>query len=427
MSGETELSELAAENLAPVRAVRGGKQRRSLERRALITEAAIEVIASHGVAGLTHRLVAERANVSLAATTYHFDTKDDILAAASKMTLDGYVEAFQRAAARMQVEGGGPEAFRGLAIRLVRNAAQRDRSRTTCWAEILLDAHRHPASLQLARQWFDEIAAAWLGIARAAKVAEPEAAARSGIDLVIGLLFIVIGAGLDEKQVEAVLDQGADPLEAWHVEPHDRETDGSERISRKSAATRERILEATTELLISEGAGSVTFRSVAAHAGLTPAGPFYHFPTIAGLLAAAQERLFAQSKDRYRIVAATDSGGDLTVDRLIDRTATILVREVSAYAGNNLATYAIWIDADRRRELTPMIWSAIEDQYRAWQRMLGRIMAEPRAMDGMLAQSIFVGKLVRILATGSMVEDLALIRGEVARDLEAIAQGRFWL
>jgi len=57
---------------------RGSKQERSIARRGRIAEAAIEVLATHGVAGMTHRLVAQRACVSLAATTYYYNTKFDI-------------------------------------------------------------------------------------------------------------------------------------------------------------------------------------------------------------------------------------------------------------------------------------------------------------------------------------------------------------
>jgi DNA-binding transcriptional regulator YbjK len=51
-------------------------------RRALITEAALAVIARVGPDGLTHRLVAAEAGLPLAATTYWFASKEDIVRAA---------------------------------------------------------------------------------------------------------------------------------------------------------------------------------------------------------------------------------------------------------------------------------------------------------------------------------------------------------
>lgn len=50
-------------------------------RRERIARAAIEVVAVHGVEGLTHRRVAAAAGVPLGSTTYHYATLDDLLAA----------------------------------------------------------------------------------------------------------------------------------------------------------------------------------------------------------------------------------------------------------------------------------------------------------------------------------------------------------
>jgi AcrR family transcriptional regulator len=199
------------------------------------------------------------------------------------------------------------------------------------------------------------------------------------------------------------------------------------RHTRKSAETRERILSATVDTLITDGAGAVSYRSVAARAGLTAAAPFYHFLTIGALLCAAQQRLFAEAKERYRLGAAAEHGGAFDVERLIDRTATVFLREATEFSSEALASYAIWLAADRNADLRPMIWSMIADQHVAWQRVLGRLMPTQRPLDGLLAQAAFIGKLVRVLATGSATDDLALIRGELAYDLTAIIRGRFWL
>lgn len=406
--------------------IRGFKQERSIARRTLIAEAAIEVIADHGIAGLTHRLVAQRAGVSLAATTYYFDTRFDILAEASKLTLEGYSTALHDVAQRMRASAAQPDAFRRLAVRLVRSAAMRNRTRTKCWAEILLDARRHPESLTLARHWFAELEKIWLGIAAASDVGDLAATARSGIDHVLGMLFLTLALGLSENQIDAVLQEGADPLACWEVQSELSETQPTTGRSRKAAETRERIISATVDLLVSDGPGAITYRSIASRAALTPAGPFYYFPTIAGLLASAQQRLFAASKARYREVAGTDQGQMFTIERLVDRTAAVLLREATEFAGNNLAVYAIWIGADREPEIRPAIWSIIKDQHLAWQHILGRLMPDQRPLDALLAQALFVGKLVRLLATGSKLEDLALIRAEFSHDLGRLVHGEFW-
>ena len=47
-------------------------------RRERILDAAIEVIAEHGVAGTTHRLIAAAADVPLGSLTYHFASLADL-------------------------------------------------------------------------------------------------------------------------------------------------------------------------------------------------------------------------------------------------------------------------------------------------------------------------------------------------------------
>ncbi|MFH5775492.1 TetR/AcrR family transcriptional regulator [Paracoccus sp. NGMCC 1.201697] len=55
------------------------KRRYDPDRRDRIIDAALDVIAARGVAGTTHRRVAEAANVPLGSMTYHFAGIDDLL------------------------------------------------------------------------------------------------------------------------------------------------------------------------------------------------------------------------------------------------------------------------------------------------------------------------------------------------------------
>jgi DNA-binding transcriptional regulator YbjK len=60
------------------------------DRKDRIIDAALDVIADHGVRGTTHRLIAAAADVPLGSLTYHFDSLDDLL-----------LQAFTRHAALM--------------------------------------------------------------------------------------------------------------------------------------------------------------------------------------------------------------------------------------------------------------------------------------------------------------------------------------
>ena len=183
--------------------IRAAKQERSTHRQQRIADAAVSVIARHGIAGVTHRLVARQANVSLAATTYYYQTKQDIIADASRQLLTGYVDAFRRFAERHRDQ---PEvSFRDFAMRLVTNAAGKHRAGTLAWCEIILDCAQHPEMRELARNWFANLAETWRDIARTLRVADPRDLLPSAIDIVIGLLFVVVPLGITEAEAAVVL------------------------------------------------------------------------------------------------------------------------------------------------------------------------------------------------------------------------------
>lgn len=54
-------------------------RRHDPDRRERIIDAALQVIAEKGVAGCTHRSVAEQAGVPLGSMTYHFDSREDLI------------------------------------------------------------------------------------------------------------------------------------------------------------------------------------------------------------------------------------------------------------------------------------------------------------------------------------------------------------
>ncbi|MCF7549933.1 TetR/AcrR family transcriptional regulator [Pseudonocardia sp. WMMC193] len=73
-----------------------GRHSRSARTRAALLDAAIEIICTEGVAAATQRAVAARAGTSLASTTYHFSTADDLLVAAFELTCSRTLADFRR-------------------------------------------------------------------------------------------------------------------------------------------------------------------------------------------------------------------------------------------------------------------------------------------------------------------------------------------
>lgn len=62
------------------------------ERRDRIIDAAIRVVGSKGIAGLSHRSVAAEADVPLGSTTYHFASLDELLIAALRRSNENFAE-----------------------------------------------------------------------------------------------------------------------------------------------------------------------------------------------------------------------------------------------------------------------------------------------------------------------------------------------
>ena len=79
-------------------------QRRSLETRDRVVEAALQVFASHGFEGATTREIARRAGVALAALPYHFTTKEALWRAAADRIFARLAETFRRRLAAVEGE-----------------------------------------------------------------------------------------------------------------------------------------------------------------------------------------------------------------------------------------------------------------------------------------------------------------------------------
>jgi hypothetical protein len=116
--------------------------------------------------------------------------------------------------------------------------------------------------------------------------------------------------------------------------------------------------------------------------------------------------------------------GSLSPTQLIDLTTIIFVREATESGADNLVFFANWLEAARRPELRPVILSFVNAQIAAWQRVLpGHDDASCSKRSGLLAMALFLGKLLRIISTGSITVDLARSRDEFLYALQTIANG----
>ncbi len=396
-------------------------QNRTLVRRGKIVDGALHVLARAGVAGLTHRAVATAAGVGVAATTYHFDTKADIVGEASRTLLDGYLTAFRRMAARI---AAGEESCLGslddLVRRVVLNALGRERVRSLAWCELILHGGRNPEGRALATRWYQELDTIWHDIARLVSPGASRREASAAVDLTIGLTFVLHPLGLDPATAEGLLagGQDPDPVLAALARPGDGPAEEKGAPSRY-AETRQRILQAAIDLIVAEGAGSVSYRRVAEVSNMVRSGPIYYFPSIDGLLESAQIALFERAKARYRAGLASTGAGGIDAGRLLDLTTAIYFREALEFGRENVGYYSVWLSAAQNPSLRPAVASALLDQHRAWLRRIGMTFGWPAdPATALRIQALFIGKLIRAISASPDVADLSRAREDFADVLE---------
>ncbi|WP_093801415.1 TetR/AcrR family transcriptional regulator [Streptomyces sp. Wb2n-11] len=118
-------------------------------RRRRIIDAAIRVVRSKGIAGLTHRSAAAEADVPLGSTTYHFKTLDELMVAALRQAGEGFAKAVS---ARGALEDPHADLADELA-RLLGEWLSGDRAGVELEYELYLAALRRPALRPVAAEW----------------------------------------------------------------------------------------------------------------------------------------------------------------------------------------------------------------------------------------------------------------------------------
>ncbi|SEH01446.1 regulatory protein, tetR family [Nonomuraea solani] len=118
-------------------------QARGRRRRATLLSAAVDLLTDGGFAAVTHRAVAQRAHLPLAATTYYFASRDQLLAEAFAQLVET-----ELATTRTWLT------HHGLPT-LIDQVATTDRTRQLGLWELYVHAGRDPVLQTIARRWTD--------------------------------------------------------------------------------------------------------------------------------------------------------------------------------------------------------------------------------------------------------------------------------
>ncbi len=390
--------------------------KRSLHKREIIADSVLTVLSQSGISGLTHRRVAQAAGISLSATTYHYATKADMLAEASRNLLAHYLTAFRRSAWEHRQGRGRDSSPQAFTIRLLTNAVGRHRRESLAWCEIILDAAKSSDGHRLARHWFGELHEAWSDLFNAFGADCSGDDVQIAIDMVIGLMFIVLPLNLTAAQVADLRsDTWPETLEA-SLAMAPQPTDADRPLGKKALATRARIVEGAIKILKHAGVGAVSYRAVAEESGVALTAPAYYFGSIETLIRVAEAELFQESKARYRQMLSVANVAEPSAEALADLTAAILVREATEFRLASIAHYSIWLAATRIEPLRPAVASAVMDQSHAWERRIAHL-GKVGPNDGTYLQALFLGQHIRSLACGAPLAMISKIRGQFLNGL----------
>lgn len=376
--------------------------------RANLVHHAVALVAEAGLRGLTYRQLASRAGVSHALITYYFPSKselvDDVAEAASAMSVEAVALHSSKLVGREQL---------GLPFLSEKTSL--------AWAEIVIDAVRSEERRPMVRDWIKRVSALapssapWNG-------GQPTVTGPAYADVTLGLIFIYFATGLSADSFQRLLlgDRTELTERACAVDP---EIAPSLRSGRKALVTRAAIIEAAQRIFLEGGAAAVTHKAIAQAGGLSLTTPAYHFSSIDQVFRQLLATLAEASKERYRSVMRQAGTAMTSFDGLVEVTAAVLIREATESSQDNLAFFSTWLEAPRQAHRAPILPGFVLNQLVAWDRALESSITNDAAepTSSLLAMTLFTGKLVRLLATGSDLSDLSHIRTELSRDFQSVA------
>ena len=171
------------------------------ERRSTILDGTVRLLVREGLAAVTHRAVAREAGVPLAATTYYFASKDELVAEAlAILVADEIQRVGERAAALGEDLASASRSAAVVAEVLFPNAEAA--GALLAKFEVYLEAARRPGLRATAAHWqraFTDLAESALSLAGASDPKRLAPLLVAGVD---GMLVHRLSEGIDDLEVE---------------------------------------------------------------------------------------------------------------------------------------------------------------------------------------------------------------------------------
>lgn len=164
-------------------------QGRGRARRERLIEVTIDLVAREGTDAVTHRRVAELAQVPLGSTTYYFASREEMLVEALKAFGHQEITAIQARLAGLLKHKPSRGGYVDELIEFLAPQVADDRWRTVAQYALLCEAARRPELQAVAREWNEAWCTALEELFRALKVPDPGLEARMLLAMLDGLLL----------------------------------------------------------------------------------------------------------------------------------------------------------------------------------------------------------------------------------------------
>ncbi len=171
---------------------------RGAARREALLEAVLRIVAEVGPDAVTHRRVAEVAELPLASTTYWFESKEHLLTAALELAAErdtARLEEYASAAGRQHIDA--LDAVIG-AITECDDPARANRGSLIATFALLLEAARRPALRDIAQRWTEAYLQTLTRLMESAGSRWPRDDAELLLGAADGLLIEQLASGTDD-------------------------------------------------------------------------------------------------------------------------------------------------------------------------------------------------------------------------------------
>jgi DNA-binding transcriptional regulator YbjK len=195
-----------------------GNTVRGAQRRVEIIDAAIEVMARVGLAGLSMRVVASQAQIPLGALSYYFDDKSDLVAQAFQQLSDREIERVVRTAERLQPTMSA-EQLADLVADMIIDGFTSPQGAIVTRYELVAEASRDERLRPMFEAWYAAMVPALSRLFRDLGSHQPELDSRTVMAVMAGLeidnIYRPLGP-VDKRRIRATLRHAFRAVTALH-------------------------------------------------------------------------------------------------------------------------------------------------------------------------------------------------------------------